>query len=145
MFQGRAAVVWIGDERRANGGGLSEEQIELVINRCTRQVVEIMREKYQSEMGSMKKLWSALLFMVVLGMAGGGWGASEYLRSSYASRDEVLVAGAKAEFVLDRQMETTINEIAYLERKGNLTNSELARLAYLRQQLEQMRKVRAGR
>lgn len=137
-------MTWIGDERRSTGGGLSEEQISLIANAAARQAIEIIKREHPLESG-MKRLLAALLLMVVLGMAGGGWAASEYLRTQYASKDEVLLAGAKAEFVLDRQMESIINEIAWLERKGNLTNAELARMAYLRQQLDQMRKVRAGK
>jgi hypothetical protein len=92
-----------------------------------------------------KQLLLGLLGVLVTGLAFGGWGASEYLNMKYAARDDVMVAGAKAEFVLDRQMESTINEIAHLERKRNPTNAELERLRYLRQQLDQMRKVRAGK
>jgi len=87
----------------------------------------------------------AILGTLVTGLAFGGWHIRDYLSNNVAMKEEVLVAAGKADFVLERQMEATINEIAFLERKGNLTNAELARLAYLRQQLDQMRKVRAGK
>ena len=83
--------------------------------------------------------------MLVTGLAFGGWGASEYLNSRFAAREAVLVAEAKADFVIDRQMEAIINEIGYLERKKNPTPSEFERMRYLRDQLQQMRKVRAGK
>lgn len=92
-----------------------------------------------------KQLIMGLLGVLVTGLALGGWGASEYLNSRFAAREAVLVAEAKADFVIDRQMEATINEIAFLERKRNPTNVELERLRYLRAQLDQMRKVRAGK
>jgi len=75
----------------------------------------------------------------------GGWGAHVYVTETLASKDEVQVAGGKADYVLDRQMEATIKQIAYLERKGSLTPSEQAQLDYLRRQLQGMREVRAGK
>jgi hypothetical protein len=78
-------------------------------------------------------------------IAGAGWGAHVYLSDTYAERGQVQLAGAKADFVLDRQMAAIISEIAYLERVPNPTPAQLAQLQYLRQQLEQMRRVRAGK
>lgn len=74
-----------------------------------------------------------------------GWGAHEYLHDTFAERGAVLVAGAKADFVIDRQMAATASEIGYLERKQNKTQDDRDRLRYLREQYEQMRRVRSGR
>lgn len=79
------------------------------------------------------------------GIAGAGWGAHEYLDSTFAHKNEVQVAQATAGFVLDRQMEALIAEIAFLERKPQLTPTEIERLRYLRSQLDVMRRVRAGK
>jgi hypothetical protein len=87
----------------------------------------------------------AILGTLVTGLAFGGWHIRDYLSNNVAMKEEVLVAAGKADFVLDRQMESTINEIAHLERKRNPTPSELERLRYLREQLQQMRRVRAGK
>ena len=87
----------------------------------------------------------AILGTLVTGLAFGGWHVHDFMVTKLAMKEDVLVAGAKAEFVLDRQMESTINEIAHLERKRNPTPSELERLRYLREQLQQMRRVRAGK
>ena len=72
-------------------------------------------------------------------LAVAGWYLRDYIVTNIAMKEDVralkedvLVAGGKADFVVDRQMEATINEISWLERKGNLTNVELSRLAYLR-------------
>jgi len=92
-----------------------------------------------------KELLLGLLGVLVTGLAFGGWGASEYLNAKYAARDAVLVAEAKADFVLDRQMEAIINEIGHLERKKAHTPSELERMRYLRDQLKTMRDVRRGK
>ena len=78
-------------------------------------------------------------------IAGAGWGAHVYLSDTYAERGQVQLAGAKADFVLDRQMAAIIAEIAYLERKPNKTPGEIEQLRYLREQLDQMRRVRMGK
>jgi len=83
--------------------------------------------------------------LAVLGVAGSGWGAHEYLTNTYADKPSVQVAQATAGFVLDRQMEAIISEIAFLERKPNLTPSEIERLRHLRDQLSTMRRVRSGK
>lgn len=137
-------MTWLGNERRSDGGGLPEEQINVIADAAARRAVEIIERDYPS-VATVKRLLLGIFGMLVTGLALGGWGAHEYLYSKFAGKEEVLLAGAKADFVLDRQMESIINELAYLERKTNLTNAELVRLQYLRVQLEQMRKVRTGR
>ena len=80
-----------------------------------------------------------------LGIAGAGWQAHEYLHDTFSKREPVVVAGAKADFVLDRQISSVTAEIGYLERKQDKTASDLEQLRWLRQQLEQMRRVRSGK
>ena len=89
-------------------------------------------------------LWS-LVGTAVAGLAFGGWAARDYIDERLASKEAVIVAGAKADFVLDRQMEAVIAQIAYLERKPKLTPVEVNQLNYLRQQLQEMRRVRAAK
>jgi hypothetical protein len=48
-------------------------------------------------------------------------------------------------FSTDRQIEATAAQIAYLERKPNLTATELNQLNYLRDQLRRLRQVRDGK
>ena len=79
------------------------------------------------------------------GIVAAGWGAHAYLHDTFADKDAVLLAGNKADFVIDQQMAALIGQIAYLERKPNKTADELHQLNYLRQQLEHMRRVRAGK
>ena len=88
--------------------------------------------------------WS-LVGTTVAGLAFGGWAARDYIDERLASKEAVIVAGAKADFVLDRQMEAVIAQIAYLERKPKLTPVEINQLNYLRQQLIEMRRVRAAK
>lgn len=81
----------------------------------------------------------------MLGIAGGGWGAHEYLHSTFAYKEAAQIAENKADFVIDQQMAALISQIAFLERKVNKTSGELQQLQYLRGQLDIMRKVRSGK
>lgn len=98
----------------------------------------------------MTKIVAAYLALAAT-LAGAGWGTHEYLsgnyqpRGDYARKGDVQLAGAKADFVIDRQMASIITEIAYLQRKKNKTQDELEQLRWLRKQLEEMRRVRSGR
>ena len=89
-------------------------------------------------------MWS-LVGTLVLGTVGGGWYVRDYIDTQLASKEEVKLAGNKADFVLDQQMAALIGQIGYLERKGNKTAGERQQLDYLRKQLEHMRNVRRGK
>ena len=89
-------------------------------------------------------MWS-LVGTLALSTVGGGWYVRDYIDTRLASKEEVKLAGNKADFVLDQQMAALIGQIAYLERKANKTAGELQQLNYLRQQLDHMRKVRSGK
>jgi len=98
------------------------------------------------------KLMYSVLAVVVLGLAGGGWGAHTFVSEKLASKEDIAVhtqdievAGGKADYVLDRQMESVIKQISFLERKRDMTPSEVEQLRYLREQLKIMRQVRAGK
>lgn len=80
-----------------------------------------------------------------LGVAGVGWQAHEYLHDTFSKREPVILAGAKADFVLDRQISSVAAEIGYLERKQNKTAADIEQLRWLREQLDQMRRVRSGK
>jgi len=92
-----------------------------------------------------KQMVWGILGILITGLAFGGWTAHDFMVNRLAMKDEVLLAGGKADFVLDRQMEAIINEISHLERIKNPTAVEMERLRHLRAQLELMRKVRAGK
>ena len=89
-------------------------------------------------------LWG-IFGTVVTTLALGGWAARDYVDNNLASKDEVVVAGVKADFVIDQQMAALIAQISYLERKQRKTQDEINQLNYLRQQLETMRRVRSGK
>lgn len=92
-----------------------------------------------------KTLFAGLLAASVSGLAFGGWAVRDYIANDLASKDEVRLAGSKVDFVLDRQLEALIAQIAHLERKPNKTAGEFEQLRYLREQLNLMRKVRTGK
>lgn len=80
-----------------------------------------------------------------LSIAGAGFTANEYLNDTFSKREAVVLAGAKADFVLDRQISSVAAEIGYLERKPNKTSADVEQLRWLRQQLDEMRRVRSGK
>ena len=78
-------------------------------------------------------------------VAGSGWGAHEYLHDTFAPREVVLVAGAKADYLIQVQEESLVRQIADLERRPRLTSTEREHLNNLRKQLEEIRRVRRGK
>ena len=60
-----------------------------------------------------------------------------------------MVAGAvvavQAATALDQQMDDIVARISYLDRKPNKTADERDQLKFLREQLERLRKIRAGK
>lgn len=81
-----------------------------------------------------------------------GWGAHEYTTTALASKEElsvakeaIKVAGTKVDFILDRQMASVYSELGFLERQPVKTQSDIDRIKYLREQIEEMKKVKAGK
>lgn len=91
------------------------------------------------------KLLTGLLSLLVAGLAFGGWHARGYLADNFASKQEILLVGAQVDYLLDKQMEDLVAQIAALERKEHLTAGEINHLNYLRGRLENMRKVQKGK
>lgn len=83
--------------------------------------------------------------VALAGVAGGGWQANEYLHRTFASQEAVMVAGAKAEYLMDQRIEEMVAQIAWLERKRNKTTDEQQQLIYLREKLDRLRKVQKGK
>jgi len=78
-------------------------------------------------------------------VAGGGFGAHEWLESRYAKQGAVLVAAGQATYVLDRQMQALLRDINRLEEKKNKTRDDRDTLKYLRETLKEMQEVRKGK
>lgn len=77
-------------------------------------------------------------------VAGGGFGAHEWLESRYAKQEAVLIAGGQAVYVLDRQMQALLRDINRLEEKRTKTQDDRDTLKYLRETLKEMQEVRKG-
>lgn len=86
-----------------------------------------------------------LLGLAITGMSSGGWYANDYIHTKLASKEAVVVAGAKADFVIDKQIESVISQINHIESKKKKTQEDLNQLDYLRKQLEIMRQIRRGK
>lgn len=89
-----------------------------------------------------------VVFASLLGagtVAGAGWGAHDYLHETFSRKEPVQIVGAKTDFIIDRQIAAIAAEIGYLERKPNKTQADIEQLRWLREQLEQVRRVRSGR
>lgn len=87
--------------------------------------------------------WS-ILGTIISALAFGGWAVRDYV-AQLATRDEVIVAGTKADVALDKHMEILLAQIIRLEQKPNKTQEERDQLNYLRDQLEKMREIRRRR
>jgi len=74
-----------------------------------------------------------------------GWGAHEYLTTSYAERNFVLVMDQRQQYILELQIERIVKQIAHLERIPIKSPTELEQLRYLREKLSNIRRVQRGR
>jgi len=80
-----------------------------------------------------------------ISLAGAGWGAHEYLTTSYAERNFVLVMDQRQQYILELQIERIVKQIAHLERIPIKSPTELEQLRYLREKLSNIRRVQRGR
>jgi len=86
--------------------------------------------------------------VTIVAVAAAGWTAHEVIptRADISAVEErVIIAGSKADIALDRQMEAMIAAIARLQAKPHKSPEDIAQLNYLRQQLDILRKARAGK
>ena len=59
-----------------------------------------------------------------------------------ADHAEVVAVNAKAEFVMDKQMESMLAQINKLEQKQGKTPDDIEQLRYLRDELKRLRDIR---
>lgn len=85
-------------------------------------------------------------------MLGVGWGANKYLDSTYAEKEDIVLAESKIEkvkaqtnYALDRQISGVQRDINYLEAKRVKTADDRDTIKYLREQLKEMKEVRSGK
>ena len=102
------------------------------------------KRKKEAEPVNHAKQWVwGILGMLVVGLAFGGWRVRDYIAEELATKSEVQVAQAQAQTALDTQMEDLMARIANLEAKKNKTSEDVRQIAYLRSQLDRLRKMRS--
>ena len=97
-------------------------------------------------LSKVKKRWDT--FIVLGAIVAIGWIAHEYMTVTYASKDDMKLAGGQLNYVMSRQEAALVREIAFLEReqeRRRLTSGESDRLTNLRAELKEMREVRKGK
>jgi len=91
-------------------------------------------------------LMVAILGTLVTGLAFGGWHVHDFMVTKLAMKEDVLVAGAKADYLIERREEAIVRQIAELERSPKeLTPTQRSHLENLRKELEEARQVRRGK
>lgn len=70
----------------------------------------------------------------------GYWAANEL--GAKADKTELVVAGARVDFIYDKMIESYVSQIAILEASGRKTPEENDRLRYLREELNRVRDIR---
>lgn len=81
---------------------------------------------------------------LVSAVGGGGYWVSNELHAK-ADKPIVMAVDDKANYVLDRQMESTLSQINKLESKQNKTQDDREQLKYLREDLQRSREIRKQR
>ena len=81
---------------------------------------------------------------VVLSVAGGGWATHEYLVGTFATKEAVIVAGAKADLLMDARIEALIKQRDQKKAKPRKTAEDLQDIKYLNEQIERLRNVQRG-
>jgi len=85
---------------------------------------------------------------IIIGFAGSlvaaGWVGHGMLEQK-ADKEEVIVAGAKVDFIYDKMLESKFEQIALLDAKPNKTPDDIERLRYLRKEVERLRDIKQKR
>ena len=82
--------------------------------------------------------------LVLAGIVGGGWEAHQYVQDNLATKDEVIIAGAKADLLLDARLEALIKQRDDIIRKPKKDARDVRDLDYLEKQIDYLRKVQKG-
>ena len=81
---------------------------------------------------------------LVLAIGGGGYTLATKLEAK-ADKPVVVAVDDKANYVLDKQMESTLSQINKLESKQNKTQDDREHLRYLREDLQRSKEIRKQR
>jgi len=85
---------------------------------------------------------------IVAGLLGSavavGYGGHVLLEEK-ADKQELIVAGARVDFIYDKMIESKYEQIITLDKKRNKTPDEIERLRYLRKEVDRLREVKEKR
>lgn len=81
---------------------------------------------------------------LVTAIGGGGYWVATSLEAK-ADKPIVVAVDDKANYVLDKQIESTLSQINRLETKPNKTQDDRDQIKYLREDLERSRQIRKQR
>ena len=77
-------------------------------------------------------------------IGGGGYWVADTLGDK-ADKSEVIAVSLKAEYIMDKQIESLYAQIIRIEQKPHKTPDDLQQLQYLRDELQRLREIRQKR
>ena len=81
----------------------------------------------------------------VLGIAATLGGGGYWVGTTFATNDSVIVIASKADYALDKHLESLLAQANRLEEKRNKTPDDLDQLRYLRDEINRLREIRRGK
>jgi len=81
---------------------------------------------------------------LALTLSGGGYWVSEQLASK-AGKDQLMVVELKADFVMDKQIESMHSQINKIESKPAKTQDDREQIRYLRDEVKRLREIKQKR
>jgi len=81
---------------------------------------------------------------LALTLSGGGYWVSEQL-SSKAGKEQLMVVELKADFVMDKQIESMHSQINKIESKPKKSEDDREQVRYLRDEVKRLRDIRQQR
>jgi peptidoglycan hydrolase CwlO-like protein len=77
-------------------------------------------------------------------VGGGGYWVADTLGDK-ADKSEVIAVSLKAEYIMDKQIESLYAQIVKIESKPHKTPDDIQQLQYLREELQRLREIRQRR
>jgi len=81
----------------------------------------------------------------ILGIAGTLGGGGYWIGTTFATAEAVQVATSKADYALDKHIESLTVQASRLADKKNKTPDDLDQLKYLRDEIKNLREIRRGK
>ena len=78
---------------------------------------------------------------LVVTLGGGGYVFAEKLNAK-ADKQDLIVAGARVDFIYDKMLESNYEQIVILDKQTNKSQDERDRLKYLRKERERIQQLK---